>query len=39
MIILKGQHSVGHFHFITTLEHQYQSMIIINIMPRIVKCG
>lgn len=39
MTILKGKYSIGHSYFNISLEYQYQSMIIINIIPIIVKCG
>lgn len=39
MTTLKGQYSIGHFYFNTSVEYQYQSMIIIIVIPIIVKCG
>ena len=39
MTILKGKYSIGHSYFNISLEYQYQSMIIINIIPIIVKCA
>lgn len=37
MTILKGKYSIGHSYFNISLDYQYYSMIIINIIPIIVK--